>query len=268
LPAQKVIFTKEENEINNKKINKNDQLDLNSSSIATNTELKLKSSWLDEMDNDDIVLLQPDESFAFSFMCTHFDTQIGKQVGYPEVKWCTTMGEYSVLRGEDTMLRNVLSNNTTSNVLNELSSAIKVQCIDCPKEVWVGDEFEVKLRIWNSANQPIPAQLNCVNYAIATNIHLVNAVKKPLRPASTSTYANQNQPNKTSPQYNRNNGLCIVGLTFATLGLLDSNEEIETSITVFAMCGGLHDLQGVSILDANTKKEYAVGSLAKIFVRE
>eukprot|EP01035_Chromulina_nebulosa_P035993 gene35993-48422_t len=46
--------------------------------------------------------LQPDESYAFSFVITPAaeDTTITvpQTIGYPEVKWCTSMGEFSTFR--------------------------------------------------------------------------------------------------------------------------------------------------------------------------
>ena len=56
-----------------------------------------------KQDFSTILLLQPDESYAFSFVVTpnmnEISAMVPRTIGHPEVKWCTSMGEFSLFRG-------------------------------------------------------------------------------------------------------------------------------------------------------------------------
>ena len=67
----------------------------------TNNSSKKLSSTTDSLFSNDVLLLQPEESFAFAFQCLHYNNQlVGRIAGYPVIKWCNTMGETSYFRGE------------------------------------------------------------------------------------------------------------------------------------------------------------------------
>jgi hypothetical protein len=203
------------------------------------------------LNNDSFLILQPDESYAYAYVCLKYEGTglIGKVVGYPEVKWCSAMGEFSTFRGEDTALRttpsvhaapgsanNQLNTNASTSIVN---NALKVQCISCPREATIGESFEVTIRIYNTSNQPILAHLKCLNYALVSNsdqyVNNPNDVQR-----SRSIQSNVNNSNLNSNVNNVNNsvnarpnmplitptpnllnnttGLCIVGLTQSVLG--------------------------------------------------
>ncbi|KAJ1428288.1 hypothetical protein B484DRAFT_69098 [Ochromonadaceae sp. CCMP2298] len=52
---------------------------------------------------DQLKILAPGESYAFSFRFTHYPDLSGRSPGFPQVRWCTSMSEYSTYRGENSV---------------------------------------------------------------------------------------------------------------------------------------------------------------------
>lgn len=270
------------------------------SKTATFTSISLGRKPLDLTgDNDadgdyfesNVRLLQPEESYAFAFMSTTRVLQDGvvsstpannprAAIGRPEVRWCTTMGEFSLFRAEDTTLKGSLPPSATSS---GNSSAVKVQCVSSPSEARVGEVFDVRIRVSNASARPMTVRLQCLNstssssdvYYSSGNTGSNSAPSSTSGGNTTSTRfggpmgspANINASNtSTAPASLPCLGLCVTGLTYYTLGNLGPGESTETSISVCALCAGLHDLTGVFAVDSVTKQRYSSDSLCKVFV--
>jgi hypothetical protein len=63
-------------------------------------------------------------------------------------------------------------------------------------------------------------------------------------------------------------GLCVTGLTYLSLGKIESGEFVDVNLAVFALCAGLHDLQGIYAVDSVTKQRYSSDSLCRVFVAD
>eukprot|EP01038_Epipyxis_sp_PR26KG_P012552 gene12552-16832_t len=226
-------------------------------------DYKNNSTIMKYCENDSLLLLQADESYAFAFMFTMFDGIIGKSIGHPEIVWCTTMGEFSVFKGEDTVMKSAPSSaNNNQNVSNRpnmnnsinnfdyMSNKLRVQCISCPSTAMIGEEVIIILRINNQSNLNINTQLQCRNHLdIASNI---------------SNDVDNNNLSKSSFV----NGLCVTGVTYVNLGVIESGGCVETTITVYALSSGLHELSSIYAVDITTGIEYANPSLCKILVSD
>lgn len=237
--------------------------------------------------SDSVRLLMPDESFAFSFLFSRYQTSgaITKSVGHPEIKWCTTMGEFSVFRGDDTLQKgvSVLSSPVSGNFS---ANNVKIQCLSCPNQVTVGDTFEITLRISNVSPRPIPARLQCLNTTVNSDGYYTAANPSNVTSGSVGSGANSlagstnNSPKGSSAALASSGssaavasapavaclGLCVTGLTYVSIGKIESGEFVDHTISVFALCAGLHDLLGVYVVDAITKQRYSNENLCKVFV--
>ena len=151
---------------------------------------------------EDLHILQTGESYAFAFQFTEYDQQHapsiaaataaassqspaiaggnsgaggsgsgGRSVGFPVVRWCTCMGEFSVYRGEDTLLRgltsgaggsNITSSSSRSSTIAAALKPIKFLCQNPPQEVTVGDEFAVTVRIFNNSARAVALHQDCM----------------------------------------------------------------------------------------------------------
>ncbi len=226
-------------------------------------------------------LLQPEESYAFAFRFTRHEGGGAscKTVGHPELKWCTTMGEFSVFRGEDTLLKGTATGSSagTGVATSAGGTVVKMQCMACPSQVRVGELFEVVLRVSNSSQRPIPIRLQCLNSTSNSDVYY-SAATQTSSANNNSGSSNRTSSGSNSPvNFNANSsnaaasatatlGLCVTGLTYVTLGKIEAGEFVDTTLSVFALCPGLHDLQGVYAVDSVTKQRYSSDSVCKVFV--
>lgn len=182
----------------------------------------------------------PDESFAFAFQFTKYDDLVGRIVGYPLIRWCSSMGESSLFRGEDTLIR------ATQIPTALLTQPIKFMLDICPATVDVGEEFEVSIRILNSTIAPWPLSINCSN---------VTAVDDPMTAPSSSSSA---VPHR---------GLFYVETTAMDLGNLEGGDFTDLVLTVYAASPGVYELPPIYAIHSITKEKYPSGRLASILVR-
>eukprot|EP01034_Spumella_vulgaris_P028356 gene28356-35195_t len=229
--------------------------------------------------DSNVHLLQPEESYSFAFMFADKEPLLlsggrAVTVGHPEVRWCATMGEFSVFRAEDTLLKGSAGGGgAVSNLSSSNGSVVRTQCIACPSKVTVGQQFEVTLRVSNASPRPIPVRLICLNTTSSNEVYYSNATCSNTNNANSGTSAKTSIGGSTktgagdvaSPSCL---GLCVIGLTYLSLGKIESGEFVDVHLTVFALCAGLHDLQGIYAVDSVTKQRYSSDSLCKVFVAD
>lgn len=231
------------------------------------------SSTTDPLNASDVLLLQPDESYAFAFKCVHYNNQlVGRNVGYPVIKWCNTLGETSLFRGDDTLIKG----NQVPTAL--LPQPIKFLLIQSPARVDVYEEFEITIRLYNTTSYAWPIRLDCPNYI--TTIHSHNSiVKRSLGSSTRSGTALSNSQADYEDEFSfeiqnplpanssiKENPLFFTGVTSTDLGSLDSNEYTDIRISLCATSEGMYDLPPVYAVHSLTKEKYSSGVLNKVLV--
>jgi hypothetical protein len=184
----------------------------------------------------DFLQLQPDESYAFAFHFTKYDDLVGRIAGYPLIKWCSSLGEFSIFRGEDTTIK------VTQTPTALLPQPVKFLLVSSPSIVSIGDTFEIIVRIVNTTVYPWPLRLDCPNFLSDDN--------------------NNNNNNEEDP------GLYFTEITAMNLGNLESNDFIDVNVTLYASIPGLFDLPYIYAVHAKTKERFSSGKLCSILVQE
>lgn len=207
------------------------------------------------LNNDDIILLQPDESYGFAFQGIDYDGLLPRVLGYPLVKWCNSMGETSMCRGDETAIKSPYVPTSL------IPQPIKFVLLSCPPSVTIYEEFEINIRLMNTTSYSWPLTLDCPNHR-SSQSHI-----SPNR-TSLSTKSNSSNPNFNGSfsSATLHNGLHFTGTTFTNLGNLSSGEAIEVSITLFASDCGLFALPPIFAVHAYTKERHASGVLSNIIV--
>jgi hypothetical protein len=233
----------------------------------TNYSSKKLSCSSDPLFANDLLLLQPEESFAFAFKCLNYNNQlVGRIIGYPVIKWCNTMGETSYFRGDDTQIKSSL----TPTAL--LPQPIKFLLLSAPSEVKVYEEFKMSIRLYNTTSYAWPIRLDCPNYI--TTIHSENAI---MNHAADDDEMNEQQANQLQQQnfnnYSSNtavscvpNPLLFTGITSTDLGSLHSNEYTDVTISLCGTSEGLYEVPQIYAIHSLTKEKYASGILSKVLV--
>jgi hypothetical protein len=249
-----------------------------------------KSSCVDWIDEDaPVYLLQPDESFAFSFMLSNFVEDVAtKPLGHPLVKWCTSMGEFSFYRGDDAHFKSsAISQANHHQIISSAAFPLKTHCLSCPAKVCVNDRFTVSLRVTNTGSTMISARLHCHNTPSSasgarggvTSSHFSQGGS--LSHAATPTsYLQHSQRQAIMPggagsagiQFSSSGnvmvsvGLCVTGITHFHLGNIETSHYIDVTLSVFALAPGLHELEGLYLVDNATNVEYCCSVAQKIYV--
>eukprot|EP01031_Cornospumella_fuschlensis_P033198 gene33198-40166_t len=209
---------------------------------------------------DDIILVQPEESYAFAFQCTAHHLQLAdKSVGYPLIRWSNSFGEQGVYRGEDAFIK------PPHTPLSLLPQPIKGILLSAPATVEEGSRFEVKLRLINTSNAPFPASLSLRNLSIpsASPSNANAAARSSDERLSLSAPGVNFTPH--SPK-----GLVFVGLTSYYLGVIEGGNDdgVDVTVHLVAANGGLYDIPPIGVINAVTKERYYISNLCKVLVRE
>jgi hypothetical protein len=120
----------------------------------------------------DLKLLQPGDSYAFAFMFTEFADLTGKSPGFPQVKWCTSMGEFSLYRGDYTYCLEPQSSGvppvggSSNNQQLSNTKSLRYECLTVPCDLYVGEETEVVVRIYNTTSKAMSAHLDLKHSAV------------------------------------------------------------------------------------------------------
>ena len=186
--------------------------------------------------------LQPDESIAFAFICTKYEGFVGNSIGYPVLKWCNSMGEFSILRGDDSLSKAAaVSNPNNPSSGSPSSSPLRFARLAAPSEVYVGDDFTVIVRVHNKAFSDIPITLSCSH--------------KSMEQKDESDYTSM-----------RDAGLIFTGLTHTNIGLLATGDFADVTISLYANIPGLFDIPTVYIMHSVTKESYPITNLGRVLV--
>ena len=179
--------------------------------------------------------LSPNESIAETFILTHpdnnFEFKSGRSIGKIIANWSSNTGENGFVIGDEIQpffLNSI--NNSRINPNDELS--LKINIISCPEESYVAKPFTVVIEISNLETFPLSLQM-------------------------------QSKVSLEDPS-----GLIITDLTSSLLGIVEIGGSITTSFTACSLGAGLNDLKSLVISDLISGKDYFVGSLCKIFIRE
>ena len=227
---------------------------------------------------EDLKLLQTGESCAFAFMFTEFSDLSGKPPGFPQVKWSTSMGEFSYYRGDFTYLKD--SANAQAGAVAPMDPAnrpIRYECFAPQAEMFVGDEAEVVVRVYNTTSQAMSVHLDCKHavshgaaqpsgsggniirprLSVTPKTALLNAAGKAVSDAAASSASSTS-----------NRGLCFTGLTFTPLGIIESLDFVDVSVHVYATSAGLHDLPTFYISDSLAGETHAVVAACRVLVHD
>ena len=211
--------------------------------------------------------LGPDEKYAESFCITKPIGFSAPSIGVLQVKWSTTMGEHGFIRGDDinspvpqtpvpsiapgqasssnlllapTVNKTPLAKHSPSSpdllaaTASDQKSVVTVHVLDCPSALSTGQEFDVKIRLYNNGAAPLNLILKCSN---------------PCRSTDGSV------------------GLLYVGATTVHMGILLPKQVIDASVKAIALNSGLQDIGGITVVDAVSKKELSSSaSVAKFLV--
>lgn len=207
----------------------------------TTTRNKL-NTFTSALDFDDILLLQPDESMSFSFLCTNYPGLVPRIIGYPIVKYNNSMGESCVYRGEDTV---ITSGYTPGSLVPQ---PIKFVLVSSPSHVKVGEEFEITIRLYNNTTSNWPLRLDCVNNFV-----------------SATPNASVDESPVTSVEENE---LYFTGVTSRILGEIEAGSSMDFAVAVFPACSGLYEIPIINAVHTTTKEKYSSGKLCKVLVYE
>lgn len=242
------------------------------SSGSNSLSLSKVHDWIDE--RSQLCLLQPEESFAFSFICnsSNMGPSTNKLIGYPVIKWCTSMGEFSLFKGDEVSVKGAASDSqhiASGQILSSPSRfPLKASCLDCPSIVNMHDRFTVSVRVTNTGTSAISAKLLCSNNpnppGSKDEISSIPVV------TSGSTNPTVSQLSGTSGNAGTAVlGLCVTGITQFNLGNIEAGYHVDLVLNVFALNSGLHNLESIYLVDNATNVSYCCSSLLqKIFVTD
>jgi hypothetical protein len=202
-------------------------------------------------DYDEPLQLLPDESYSCAFMFTKYDELVGRIVGYPVIRWCSSMGEASVFRGEDTQIR-------VSQVPTALlTQPIKFLLDAYPSTVMVGETFEVSVRLLNSTIAPWPLSIDCSNDYVPTTDQYDHHYHHALDPSVAHA----------RPDRIPHRGLYYVETIAMEIGNLEGGDFTDLVLTVYAACPGLFELPPIYAIHSITKEKYPSGKLCTVLVQ-
>lgn len=257
--------------------------------------------------------LNTEESFSFSFLIHRnpilnpitkeyeINTINYKSLGFPLVKWYTSMGEFGTARGDElltlstqTNITTTINNNNTTNnriststtlinnpiniitsgtnLSNDYNKGIRLKCLSVPATIEIGNEFQAQIRIINSTSQYIPIALcnkpiinTSVTSLLSTNIIYQRNNNKITSDMELFSGNNNTFANNTFPTMDN---LCLVGLSYLHIGDIAPYNHKDITLTFCALACGLQDCREIIAIDTSLNKEYYSGSLFKILVTD
>ena len=225
--------------------------------------------------SEDLKLLPPTESIAFAFMFTEYSDLSGRPPGFPQVKWCTSMGEFSYYRGDFTYSKS--ASNPAQEGLDQANNPIRYECFTRLTEMHVGDENEVTIRVFNTTANAMSVHLDCKNSvappavvaaASSARVGGSNTIRPRLSVHQKANISSERGSGDTGGNLaaSTNRGLCFSGLTFTPLGIIESLDFVDVTVNVYATSSGLHDLPTFYIIDSITNDRHAVVAACRVLV--
>lgn len=198
---------------------------------------------------DDILILQPEESYAFAFEFRKFDGFVGRVAGFPIIKWCNAMGESSIFRGENTLIK--------SNVIPTalLPQPIKFSLVEAPSVAYINKAFSVRIKVCNTTSYQWPVRVECAN--------LLADIDAFALPPSDSNFE---RGDSNSDKNLLDQGLFFTGLTAVDIGSVEASGFRDIELNVVSTSGGLYDLPIVFAVHAITRERHPSGVLCQILV--
>lgn len=198
----------------------------------------------DDMTVGDLILLQAGDSYSSSFASSstgpHSIDYRKNTVGYPVVRWCACMGEFSVFAGDYATMRGRQTALVSSDGKAEQGVGggvvdwIKFQCVQGPTSILdVGDQFDITIRVYNYANRVVSLQLDC------KNLDLFSV-----------------------------GGLCFTGLTYQYIGSININDCVDVTVSMCAVTVGLFEIPAITFIDIHTSVAYRASSLGHVLIEE
>lgn len=266
------------------------------SKSGTDTSLVMSDVALGE----DLKLLLPGESSAFAFIFTEYSDLSGRPPGCPQVKWCTSMGEFSIYHGDFTYPRPAATAATATGtdvgaaaaVGADAVKSIRYECLSCPGELYVGDECEIVIRVYNTTSRAMSVHLDCKTAAatqpatggvskgqsggamrprLSTNSNVTYAnvlTSSAAGAASTKTDGGAGALSSASSGTQQLRGLCFCGLTFTPLGIIESLDFSDVTVSVYATSAGQHDLPTLYLIDSITGDRHPIEAACSVFVHD
>lgn len=203
-------------------------------------------------------LLNPDESYAYSFMIqktklSNLTEKSLKSIGFVEVHWSSSMGEHGRSRSEeiftDQKAAFLMPFPTSSGHINRGSSNTRLMeggkgghlraCVtSLPSVAHVGVPVEVTMSVRNCFSYPVITQLQC------------------------------RKPKGGDASAMGHTGLAIMGKSYVNLGALEAGQEVSFSLSLLPLSGGLHSLTDVYIVDLTTRTEFSSGCNFQMMVHD
>jgi hypothetical protein len=222
--------------------------------IPSSTDVSTDSLEKDMRNLLSMPLLNPDESFAYSFIInktkmSNLTERSMKSIGFLEVHWSSSMGEHGRSRSDEIFTDQKASflmpfppssahinrppnGGRVSGVEGGRSGQLLACVTQFPSEAVVGVPVEIEMSVRNCFSYPVITQLQCRKSNAAVG----------------------------------QTGVVIMGKSFVNLGPLDPGEEVSVSLSLLPLSSGLHSLTDVVLVDLTTRTEFPMGSKFEIMV--
>ena len=219
-----------------------------------------------------IALLNPEESYAYAIIVPKKKSSgissaaisTVRSLGYIEVNWASSMGEHARTCSEEILIGKrtsyPINTNTGSSIsqspatsptsglhksidsvglhgtgapLETRNNTLFLDVVQSPSEGYVGQEFQITLRLTNYYSYPIMSQIKSLFEQQYTQL--------------------QSQ-------------LIIIGLSVINVQPLDSGESVEIILSVLPINGGVHSLNGLVAVNVITKSEFIYNNLCTLMI--
>lgn len=225
----------------------------NSEFVQLHDQIRKKAnSAYQTLDIDDILILQPEESYAFAFEFRKFDGFVGRVAGFPIIKWCNAMGESSIFRGDNTLIKS----NVTPTAL--LPQPVKFLLVDAPSSAKVGNYLKIRVKVCNTTSYQWPLKIDCTNHIDLEDSRSMQNLNPEYNPDTASHHYD----------HSLDQGLVFVGITNFEVGIIEASSHRDVDLWLLALSPGLYDLPVFYALHSTTKERHGSGSLCQIFLSE
>jgi hypothetical protein len=103
-------------------------------------------------------LLQPGESYAYSFLgklLVKDLSQVPRELGHVEITWSSNMGEKGIYNTEIIAIGRPAGSLVKNAIENDSTFQFLIECTSAPKQVEIGKPFQIVLRVKNTCAVPM-----------------------------------------------------------------------------------------------------------------